>query len=69
MGVMKKMLETLGEVDAILCIAGDAKWAPYCQLPEEDFHNGLSVLEPGGSITLKQALRRTRIARSGTQDT
>jgi len=61
------MLLALGEVDSILCIAGEAKWAPFDELTEEDYDLGLksklmgqvnlvrlgrSVLKPSGSITL-----------------
>jgi NAD(P)-dependent dehydrogenase (short-subunit alcohol dehydrogenase family) len=61
------MFESVGKVDAVVCIAGEAKWAPFEDLTEEDFHIGLknklmgqvniarigcNYLNPGGSITL-----------------
>ena len=64
---IKEMFEKIGKVDAILCIAGEAKWAPFDQLTEDDFHIGLNsklmgqvnlvrigqnYLNPGGSLTL-----------------
>ncbi len=30
-----------GKVDAIICAAGEAKWAPFKELSEADFHIGL----------------------------
>jgi NAD(P)-dependent dehydrogenase (short-subunit alcohol dehydrogenase family) len=54
-------------VDAVVCIAGEAKWAPFDALTEEDFTIGLKSklmgqvnlvrigranLNPGGSFTL-----------------
>ncbi|AXT63075.1 short chain dehydrogenase [Aquimarina sp. AD10] len=36
----KKVKET-GKVDAIICAAGEAKWAPFKDLSETDFHIGL----------------------------
>jgi NAD(P)-dependent dehydrogenase (short-subunit alcohol dehydrogenase family) len=64
---IKAMLDTTGIIDAILCIAGEAKWAPFDSLTEEDFYIGLrsklmgqvnlvrigqDFLNPGGSFTL-----------------
>ena len=54
-------------LDAIICTAGEAKWAPFDALSEEDYYIGIKsklmgqvnivrmgskVLNPGGSITL-----------------
>ena len=62
-----KMFDEVGNVDAIVCAAGDAKWAPFSQLTEEDYfiglrsklmgqvnlvRLGLPFLNPNGSITL-----------------
>jgi NAD(P)-dependent dehydrogenase (short-subunit alcohol dehydrogenase family) len=62
-----KMFESLGNVDAIICAAGEAKWELIDNLSEEDFHLGLKsklmgqvnlvrigkdYLIPFGSITL-----------------
>lgn len=64
---IEAMFEKLGSFDAIICIAGEAKWAPFNQLSEEDFYIGLrsklmgqvnltrigkNYLNPNGSITL-----------------
>lgn len=64
---IKHMFTTLGPVDALLSIAGDAKWAPFENLSEEDFYIGIKsklmgqvnlvrigkeYINPGGSITL-----------------
>ncbi len=38
---IKAMFESIGKMDAILCIAGEAKWAPFDSLTEEDFYIGL----------------------------
>jgi len=61
------MFDTTGKIDAIVCIAGEAKWAPFESLTEEDFYIGLKsklmgqvnlvrigqdFLNPGGSFTL-----------------
>ena len=62
-----KMLENVGNVDAIVNIAGDAKWDKFDNLSEEDFYIGIrskmmgqvnlvrlgrKYLNQGGSITL-----------------
>lgn len=64
-------LEQVGELDAILCIAGEAKWAPFEELSEEDYYIGLrsklmgqvnlvrlghKYLRPNGSITLSTGI-------------
>ena len=64
---IQAMFETVGAVDAIVCIAGDAKWAAFESMSEEDFYIGLrsklmgqvnlvrlgqAHLTPGGSFTL-----------------
>ena len=68
---IKAMFESIGAVDAILCIAGEAKWAPFDELTEEDYYVGLrsklmgqvnlvrigqNYLNPGGSFTLTTAI-------------
>ncbi|AXT60009.1 short chain dehydrogenase [Aquimarina sp. AD10] len=65
------MFEKLGKVDAILCIAGEAKWANFNELTEEDYYIGLRsklmgqvnivrigqhYLNPNGSITLSTGI-------------
>ena len=61
------MFESVGNVDAVVCIAGDAKWAAFDEMTEEDYFIGLksklmgqvnlvrigqTYLNPGGSFTL-----------------
>lgn len=38
---IKKGMEQVGLLDAIVCIAGEAKWADFDQLSEEDYYIGL----------------------------
>ena len=38
---IKAMFESVGNIDAVLCIAGDAKWAAFDSLTEGDFYIGL----------------------------
>lgn len=64
---IRDMFERIGKVDAIICIAGEAKWDAFDQLGEEDYYIGFksklmgqvnltrigrSYLNPHGSITL-----------------
>jgi NAD(P)-dependent dehydrogenase (short-subunit alcohol dehydrogenase family) len=64
---IKAMFESLGKIDAVLCIAGEAKWASFDSLTEDDFYIGLKsklmgqvnlvrigqdYLNTGGSFTL-----------------
>lgn len=64
---IKKLFKKTGKVDAIICAAGEAKWAPFDELSEADYHIGLrsklmgqvnvvrlgqKALKRGGSITL-----------------
>ena len=64
---IKVMFASIGKIDAILCIAGDAKWAQFDSLSEDDFYIGLrsklmgqvnlvrigqDYLNTGGSFTL-----------------
>jgi NAD(P)-dependent dehydrogenase (short-subunit alcohol dehydrogenase family) len=64
---IKAMFESIGIIDAMLCIAGEAKWAPFDSLTEDDYYTGLrsklmgqvnlvrigqDYLNTGGSITL-----------------
>ncbi|MEH0020579.1 MAG: short chain dehydrogenase [Desulfobacter sp.] len=65
------MFEALGRVDAIVCIAGEAKWADFAEMTEEDFYIGLKsklmgqvnlvrigrdYLNAGGSFTLSTGI-------------
>lgn len=62
-----KKIKKTGKLDAIICAAGEAKWAPFGDLLESDYHIGLrsklmgqvnvvrigrKCLNPKGSITL-----------------
>ena len=64
---IKTMYEKSGFVDAVISIAGDAKWAKFYELSEDDYYIGiksklmgqvnlarlgLDYLSPVGSITL-----------------
>ena len=39
---IEAMFESVGNVDAVICIAGEAKWAAFDSMTEEDFHTGLN---------------------------
>lgn len=39
---IKTMFEGLGSVDAVICIAGEAKWGAFESMTEEDFHVGIN---------------------------
>jgi NAD(P)-dependent dehydrogenase (short-subunit alcohol dehydrogenase family) len=64
---IEAMFESLGKIDAVVCIAGEAKWAAFDTMVEEDFYVGLKsklmgqvnlvrighqYLNAGGSFTL-----------------
>jgi len=64
---IKDLFKKIGKQDAIICTAGEAKWAPFYDLSEEDFYIGIrsklmgqvnlvrigrKYLNPNGSITL-----------------
>ena len=64
---IQAMYESVGNVDAVVCIAGEAKWAAFDEMTEEDFAIGLRsklmgqvnlvrigqhYVNPGGSFTL-----------------
>ncbi len=64
---IEKMFKSVGTVDAVICVAGEAKWAAFDSMTEEDFHIGLNSklmgqvnlvrigrhhLNSGGSFTL-----------------
>lgn len=68
---IKSMFEIIGNVDAIICIAGEAKWADFNELTENDYYIGLksklmgqvnlvrvgkNYLNPNGSITLSTGI-------------
>ena len=64
-------LKQVGQLDAIICIAGEAKWANFNVLTEDDYYIGLrsklmgqvnlvrigqNYLNPNGSITLSTGI-------------
>jgi NAD(P)-dependent dehydrogenase (short-subunit alcohol dehydrogenase family) len=68
---IKNMFSKIGKVDAIVCIAGEAKWANFNDLTEDDYYIGLksklmgqvnlvrigqNYLNQGGSITLSTGI-------------
>ncbi len=68
---IKAMFESLGKVDAVVCAAGEAKWADFSSMTEDDFYIGLKsklmgqvnlvrigkdYLNPGGSFTLSTGI-------------
>lgn len=68
---IQSMFDEVGKVDAIICIAGDAKWDKFSNLSESDFYIGIKsklmgqvntvrigkdFLNPGGSITLSTGI-------------
>jgi NADP-dependent 3-hydroxy acid dehydrogenase YdfG len=68
---IKAVFESIGAIDAILCIAGEAKWAPFDSLTEDDYYIGLrsklmgqvnlvrigqNYLNTGGSFTLSTGI-------------
>lgn len=38
---IEKLFKQVGKLDAIICIAGEAKWADFDSLTEEDFYIGI----------------------------
>ena len=68
---IKAMFESIGRTDAILCIAGEAKWSLFDSLTEDDYYIGLKsklmgqvnlvrigqeYLNTGGSFTLSTGI-------------
>jgi NAD(P)-dependent dehydrogenase (short-subunit alcohol dehydrogenase family) len=68
---IEAMFASVGKVDAIACIAGEAKWAAFDTMSEEDFYIGLKsklmgqvnlvrigrkYLNAGGSVTLSTGI-------------
>ena len=68
---IEAMFESVGKVDAVACIAGEAKWAALDAMTEEDFYIGLksklmgqvnlvriglNFLKDGGSFTLSTGI-------------
>lgn len=68
---IEKLFKQVGKIDAIICIAGEAKWADFDSLTEDDFYIGLKsklmgqvnlvrlgrkYLNPKGSITLSTGI-------------
>ncbi|MCG9973323.1 short chain dehydrogenase [Christiangramia crocea] len=68
---IEKMFERSGKLDAVVCIAGEAKWDNFEDLSENDFYVGIknklmgqvnlvrigiNYLNPGGSFTLTSGI-------------
>ncbi|MEJ2638315.1 MAG: short chain dehydrogenase [Desulfosarcinaceae bacterium] len=68
---IEAMFASVGKVDAVVCIAGEAKWAAFEEMSEEDFYIGLrsklmgqvnvvrigrQYLNAGGSFTLSTGI-------------
>jgi len=68
---IKSMFEEIGKVDAVVSIAGEAKWAEFASMTEEDFYIGLKsklmgqvnlvrigkdYVSTGGSFTLSTGI-------------
>ena len=52
---IKSMFKKTGKLDAIICIAGEAKWADFNDLTEADYYICLN-LNPNGSVTLSTGI-------------
>ena len=68
---VRGLFQKTGRLDALVCIAGEAKWGPFESLTEEDFYLGIKgklmgqvnlvqigveYLNPGGSVTLSTGI-------------
>lgn len=68
---IEAMFNSIGKVDAVVCIAGEAKWAAFDSMTEEDFYIGLrsklmgqvnlvrigkNYVNEGGSFTLSTGI-------------
>ncbi len=68
---IQNMFKAIGKLDAIICIAGEAKWADFNELSEEDYYIGIKsklmgqinlvrigqkYLNSDGSITLSTGI-------------
>ena len=68
---IETMFESIASIDAVVCIAGEAKWAAFDSMTEEDYYIGLksklmgqvnlvrvgqNYLNPGGSFTLSTGI-------------
>ena len=68
---IKAMFDKVGKVDAVVCTAGEAKWAEFGVLTEDDYYIGIKgklmgqvnlvrigkdYLNPGGSFTLSSGI-------------
>lgn len=72
---IEAMFKDIGKVDAIVCIAGEAKWSAFEQMTEQDYYIGLksklmgqvnlvrighNYLNEGGSFTLTTGILADR---------
>ena len=66
---IETLFESIANIDAVVCIAGEAKWAAFDSMTEQDYYIGLksklmgqinlvrigqNYLNPGGSFTLRE---------------
>ena len=66
-----EMFKKTGVVDAVICVAGEAAWAPFKELTDVDFHIGIrsklmgqvnlvkvsqDYIHPNGSVTLTSGI-------------
>lgn len=64
---IRQLYQSVGRIDALVCTAGEAKWAPFSEMTEEDFYIGIrsklmgqvnlvrigrDYVKEGGSFTL-----------------
>ena len=78
---IETMFEQIGTIDALVCIAGEAKWAAFETMSEEDFYIGLRsklmgqvnlvrigqhFLSDGGSFTLTTGILADHPVKSTT---
>lgn len=68
---LEKLFQSVSNIDAVICIAGEARWADFSELSEEDYYIGIksklmgqvnltrlaaASLNPGGVITLSTGI-------------
>jgi NAD(P)-dependent dehydrogenase (short-subunit alcohol dehydrogenase family) len=66
---IEAMFESVGNVDAVVCIAGDAKWAAFDTMTEEDFYIGLKSKLMGQVNLVRVGLKHVNAGGSFTLTT
>ncbi len=61
---IKALFKKTGKLDAIICAAGEAKWAPFKELSEADYHIGLRSKLMGQVNVVR--IGRKRLRRKGS---